>query len=140
MTRGSEAPASSIADAAARLRSGSLTSVALVEASLESIARDQTRTNAFIRVDEDAAREAARQADADLKAGRDKGPLHGIPISLKDLIDEAGKVTTAASHVLDDRKAESDAPVVTRLRNAGARRCCWCRSRWSAPTRATASS
>src|SRR5262245_8172326 len=110
----------SIKDANARLRSGSVTSVELVEASLAAIARDQPRTNAFIRIDADEALAAARQADIDLKAGRDKGGLHGIPISLKDLIDEAGRVTTAASHVLDDRMPSADAPVVTRLRNAGA--------------------
>ena len=59
-------------------------------------------------------------ADSERRAGRDRGPLHGVPISLKDLIDEAGIVTTAASHVLDDRIAPADAPVVTRLREAGA--------------------
>ena len=120
MPKASDSSSMSIADAAARLRSGSLSSVELVETSLAAIARDQPRTNAFIRIDEEAARAAARQADADLKAGRDKGALHGIPISLKDLIDVAGQVTTAASHVLDDRKAAADAPVVTRLREAGA--------------------
>src|SRR4029079_1582313 len=100
--------------------SGSLSAADLVEASLEAIARDQPRTNAFIRIDADRARAAARQSDADWKAGIDKGPLHGIPISLKDLIDVAGEVTTAASHVLADRIAPKDAPVVTRLRAAGA--------------------
>ena len=108
-----------IREAAARLRTGALTSADLVEASLQAIAADQPRTNAFIRIDADRARAAARQSDADLKAGRDRGPLHGIPISLKDLIDVAGEVTTAASHVLDDRIATADAPVVTRLRDAG---------------------
>jgi len=120
MINDSEFRAMRITDAAERMRAGSLTSVELTEASLAAIARDQPRTNAFIRVDADQARAAARQADADLKAGRDKGPLHGIPLSLKDLIDEAGRVTTAASHVLDDRKAPADAPVVTRLKSAGA--------------------
>ena len=114
MPDGAQPPAMSITVAAARLRSGSVSSVELVEASLAAIARDQPRTNAFIRIDEDAARAAARLADADLKAGRDKGALHGIPISLKDLIDGAGQVTTAASHVLDDRRAPADAAVVTR--------------------------
>jgi aspartyl-tRNA(Asn)/glutamyl-tRNA(Gln) amidotransferase subunit A len=110
----------SIRDTAGRLRDGSLTAVELVEASLAAIDRNQPRTNAFIHIDADKARAAARQADADLEAGRDKGLLHGIPISLKDLIDVAGEVTSAASHVLDDRIPTADAPVVTRLREAGA--------------------
>src|SRR6186997_1965493 len=119
MPKAFDSPAMSITVASARLRSGAVSSVELVDASLAAIARDQPRTNAFIRIDEDAARAAARQADGDHKAGRDKGPLHGIPISLKDLIDVAGQVTTAASHVLDDRVASADAAVVTRLRHAG---------------------
>ena len=113
-------PAMTIRDAAAQLRSGQLRAIDLVDTALAAIDRDQPRTNAFITVEADRARASAREADDDLKAGRDKGPLHGIPISLKDLIDVKGDVTTAASHVLDDRKAEADAPVVTRLRDAGA--------------------
>ncbi len=68
----------------------------------------------------DQARAEARTADRELARGIDRGPLHGIPISLKDLIDVAGVVTTAGSRVLADRIAPADAPVVTRLREAGA--------------------
>jgi aspartyl-tRNA(Asn)/glutamyl-tRNA(Gln) amidotransferase subunit A len=109
-----------IQDAAAQLRSGRLRAVDLVERAMAAIDRDQARTNAFITIDGDAARASARSADADLAAGRDKGPLHGIPLSLKDLIDVKGEVTTAASHVLDDRIAAADAPVTRKLRDAGA--------------------
>ncbi len=109
-----------IADAARALRAGQVTAAELVEASLAAIARHQAATNAFTAVHADAARAAARRADEERAAGRDRGPLHGIPLSLKDLIDEAGVVTTAGSHVLDDRIATADAPVVTRLREAGA--------------------
>ena len=109
-----------IADAARALRAGEVTALDLVEESLAAIARHQPATNAFTSVRADTARAAARVADAERRAGRDRGPLHGVPISLKDLIDEAGIVTTAASHVLDDRVAPTDAPVVTRLREAGA--------------------
>jgi Asp-tRNA(Asn)/Glu-tRNA(Gln) amidotransferase A subunit family amidase len=109
-----------IAAAADAMRAGKTTSVDLVEAALEAIARDNPRVNAFITVRADQARAGARAADADRARGIDRGPLHGIPISLKDLIDEQGVVTTAASRVLADRVAAADAPIVTRLRAAGA--------------------
>jgi aspartyl-tRNA(Asn)/glutamyl-tRNA(Gln) amidotransferase subunit A len=109
-----------IADAQARLRSGHTTSVELVDASLQAIERDSARLNAFVRVWADTARAAAREADAELQRRANRGPLHGIPISLKDLIDVAGEITTAGSRVLEHHVAERDAPVVTRLRHAGA--------------------
>jgi len=109
-----------IASAAAALRAGRITAADLVEQSLAAIANDQERTNAFISVDAEGAREAARLADRERGAGLDRGPLHGIPVSLKDLIDVAGLVTTAGSRVLDDRIAPADATIVGRLREAGA--------------------
>ena len=109
-----------IVSAAAALRAGRLTAVDLVERSLAAIANDHERTNAFITVDAESARDAARAADRERTQGIDRGPLHGIPVSLKDLIDSAGVVTTAGSHVLHDRLATADAPVVARLRAAGA--------------------
>lgn len=113
-------PHQTIAAAAAALRSGSLTAADLIEASLQAIDRHNPWTNAFIRVDADEARAAARRVDEERSRGLDRGPLHGMPISLKDLIDVAGQPTTAASWVLKDRVAARDAPVVTRLREAGA--------------------
>ncbi len=68
----------------------------------------------------DQARAAARQADRELAGGHDRGPLHGIPIALKDLIDQAGVPTTAASHVRPLTPAASDAVVTARLKAAGA--------------------
>src|SRR5690242_16922714 len=109
-----------IADAAEALRTGVTSATALVEASLEAIARGNAAVNAFVSVDADAARQAARQADDERRRGVDRGPLHGIPISLKDLIDVAGQVTTASSRVLEDRVAQQDATIVTRLRAAAA--------------------
>jgi Asp-tRNA(Asn)/Glu-tRNA(Gln) amidotransferase A subunit family amidase len=96
------------------------TSADLVDASLAAIAEHGARTNAFIRVDAEAARAAARVADDERRRGIDRGPLHGMPISIKDLIDIAGQPTTAASKVRADHVAEADAPVVQRLRDAGA--------------------
>ena len=88
-----------IAETAARLRSGDLTASALVDDALDAIARDNPRLNAFITVTTDRARADAAAADADLRTGLDRGPLQGIPISVKDLIDVAGYPTTAASRV-----------------------------------------
>lgn len=109
-----------IASAAAALRSGKLTSAVLVDQSLAAIAEHGARTNAFIRVDRDAAREQAKRVDDERARGIDRGPLHGIPISLKDLIDVAGQPTTAASNVRKNHIATRDARVVERLREAGA--------------------
>jgi len=110
----------SIVSAAARLRRGATTATELTERSLTAIDRHGARTNAFITVHAATARTTAAALDAELAAGRDRGPLHGIPISLKDLIDEAGVPTTAGSRVLADRVPAADAPLVTRLREAGA--------------------
>ncbi len=110
----------SIESAAAALRAGRTSSVALVDQALARIDARGAGLNAFITVDADGARRAAREADRERAIGIDRGPLHGIPLSLKDLIDQAGVVTTAASHVLDDRVAADDARVVVRLRHAGA--------------------
>jgi aspartyl-tRNA(Asn)/glutamyl-tRNA(Gln) amidotransferase subunit A len=109
-----------IADAATALRTGRLTSVDLVESALASIAAHNAATNAFIFVDAEGARAQARAADASRHSGMELGPLHGLPISLKDLIDVAGQPTTAASKVLNGHMATADATVVTRLRAAGA--------------------
>src|SRR5690242_12939645 len=88
-----------ISAAAQALRGGSLTAAGLVERSLEAIERSGAATNAFIRVDTDGARAAAARVDDERARVIDRGPLHGIPISLKDIIDVAGQPTTAASKV-----------------------------------------
>jgi aspartyl-tRNA(Asn)/glutamyl-tRNA(Gln) amidotransferase subunit A len=109
-----------IARAAADLRRSACTSTDLVEASLAAIDRDGQRTNAFIRIDADAARDAARAVDIERARGVDRGPLHGMPISIKDLVDVRGVPTTAASRARPGTPAAADAPIVTRLRDAGA--------------------
>ena len=91
-----------------------------VDASLAAIAEHGARTNAFILVDADGARNAARVVDDERRRGVDRGPLHGMPISIKDLIDVAGQPTTAASRVRAGHVAARDATVVRRLREAGA--------------------
>src|SRR5688572_12304424 len=109
-----------IAELARALRAREVTALAVTERCLQVISeRDQT-LNAFITLLADSAREQARQVDAEIAAGRHRGPLHGVPISLKDLIDLDGTPTTAASRVRAGHKASADATVVTRLREAGA--------------------
>jgi aspartyl-tRNA(Asn)/glutamyl-tRNA(Gln) amidotransferase subunit A len=95
-------------------------SVERTEAALAAIAAHNQRTNAFILIDADGARAQARAADEERRRGIDRGPLHGVPISIKDLIDISGQPTTAGSRVLERNIAGADAPVVTRLRAAGA--------------------
>jgi aspartyl-tRNA(Asn)/glutamyl-tRNA(Gln) amidotransferase subunit A len=109
-----------MASAGARLRAGATTAVDLTVRCLAAIAEHGARTNAFITVHHASARDAAARLDAELRSGRDRGPLHGMPISLKDLIDEAGIPNTAGSKALDDRIPAVDAPLVERLREAGA--------------------
>lgn len=107
-------------DAAAALRAGHLTSEDLVTLSAAAIAAHDPATHAFIRVDLGEALSAARRADVERADGIDRGPLHGLPVSVKDLIDVEGKPTTAASRVRAGRIAWADAPVTARLRDAGA--------------------
>src|SRR5262245_40375615 len=109
-----------LAEASARLRSGALTSVDLVNACLARIDVYNPKINAFITVTREQALARARQLDAEQRAGNVRGPLHGIPIGLKDNIDTAGIRTTAASAVFDDRVPAEDAEVARRLSAAGA--------------------
>ena len=102
------------------LRAGTLTAAEVTEACLRRIEADQGRLNAFIRVMADDARRQAADADRDLAAGQDRGPLHGVPVSIKDLVDIAGVPTTAASRVREGHIAGSDAPIIAHLRQAGA--------------------
>ncbi len=96
------------------------TAIDRLDASLAAIAEHAERTNAFILVDADGARAAARVVDDEQRRGVDRGPLHGMPISIKDLIDVAGQPTTAGSRVRAGHVAVRDATVVQRLREAGA--------------------
>lgn len=105
---------------AGRLQSRQLRSEELLDRCLAEIRLLDPQLNAFITVLEGEARADAARADAEMDAGRYRGPLHGVPVSLKDLIDVAGVPTTAASHVRDGHRAAADAPLVTRLREAGA--------------------
>ena len=109
-----------ISDVTARVARGEVTSQKLTEQCLAKIEELNPRLNAFITVTADDALAQARQADKEIAAGRRLGPLHGIPISLKDLIDQKGVRTSAGSLVRKDHVATADAVVTARLRDAGA--------------------
>jgi len=101
-------------------RAGLISAAELTEGCLRRIDADDRRLNVFTLVMADAARREARQADRDLALGIDRGPLQGVPVSVKDLIDIRGVPTTAASRVRNGHVAGTDAPVIARLREAGA--------------------
>lgn len=108
-----------IPEAGAALRAGRLTSAALTETVLDRIAARDGALHAFAEVLADAARAEAEAADAGLAGCRDLGPLHGIPVAVKEVIDIAGRPTRAGSRV-PAPVATADAPCVARLRAAGA--------------------
>ena len=102
------------------LRDGRLTSTALVQAHLDRIGRRDGAYRAFYVVSAERALADAARADAELAAGHDRGPLHGIPVGIKDLIDVAGLPTTADAPGRADAIAENNAEVVERLLAGGA--------------------
>ncbi|MFT4569852.1 MAG: amidase [Hyphomicrobiaceae bacterium] len=108
-----------IEEAAARLRCGDLDVVGLTETMLARIEDLDASLHAFETVCADSARAEASRLAAELAQGKDRGPLHGIPIGIKDLCDTAGLRTAAGTRILDDRVPTEDATVVARLREAG---------------------
>lgn len=109
-----------ITQAGRQLRDGHLSSVSLCEAHLSRIAARDPSYHAFITLTAERALADAARADRELAEGRDRGPMHGIPIALKDLIDTAGIRTTCGSRLLAQHVPGADAAVAARLRNAGA--------------------
>src|SRR5947207_1822919 len=109
-----------IAALARAIKARETTVEAVVDRCLHRIAERNGTLNAFITVFENEAREQAREADREIGAGRYLGPLHGVPLSVKDLFDLAGTKTTAASRVRQDHLAQRDAPSMAALRDAGA--------------------
>lgn len=97
-----------------------LSPVELVTTLLARIHKHDPQLNVFIRLEAEAALAAARHAEQEIAAGRSRGPLHGIPVGVKDIIDVAGLPTTCHSKILLDNVAATDAPAVAKLRAAGA--------------------
>jgi aspartyl-tRNA(Asn)/glutamyl-tRNA(Gln) amidotransferase subunit A len=110
----------SLTQASRKMRAKEVTSVLLTKAYLDRIKIYNPKLNAFITVMYGPAMEQAKAMDAEAAAGNYRGPLHGLPIVLKDNIDTKGTRTTAASEIFDDRVPEEDAFVTMRLRQAGA--------------------
>jgi len=109
-----------LSEASQLVRSKKVSPVELTHECLNRIERLNPRLNAFIAVTADSALAEAREAEAEIQRDRWRGPLHGIPIALKDLVDSAGVRTTAASGVFKDRVPTEDAEIVRRLKAAGA--------------------
>jgi aspartyl-tRNA(Asn)/glutamyl-tRNA(Gln) amidotransferase subunit A len=102
------------------LRKRQVSATEITQIMLARIETLDAKTNAYITVMAEEALSAARRCDAELAAGQDRGPLHGIPVAVKDLYDTAGTRTTSGSKILADRVPEQDATSVARLREAGA--------------------
>ena len=108
-------------EAARTFRAGALTPSDLIETLLARIERENPKLNAFYEIFRDEARADAARATRELASGQDRGPLHGIPVAIKDLFDVRGSVTTAGAHPgFRPPPAAEDCEVVARLRAAGA--------------------
>jgi Asp-tRNA(Asn)/Glu-tRNA(Gln) amidotransferase A subunit family amidase len=105
---------------AARIRDGVVTATELLEAHLAQIKRWNPKLNAFVRVDEEGARLAAKIADEAIRAKRPLGPLHGVPLTIKSSVDVAGMPCETGTRVRQGHIPSSDAPLVSRLKKAGA--------------------
>lgn len=99
---------------------GTLSPVTVIETLLARIDALEPLYHAFIHLDREAALQAARDAEREIKAGRSLGPLHGVPVGIKDIIDMAGQRTSCHSKVMLDHVAQGDASVITALRACGA--------------------
>src|SRR5947199_153174 len=109
-----------VTELSAQLRARRITSLDLTEAYLDRIARLAPGLNAFKTVTADLAREQARAADAEIRGGRWRGPLHGVPYGAKDLFATAGIPTGWGFEPLNEQVPDADATVVRKLREAGA--------------------
>ena len=102
-----------------RIAAGDVSSLEATEVYLERISRLDGSYASYITVTADRAREDARRADAEIAAGNRRGPLHGVPVAVKDQFNTAGIVTTNGSTILAENVPDEDATIMTRLREAG---------------------
>ena len=108
-----------IREAGGLIRDRKLSPVELTQAFLNRIQAVDGRVRSYVTLTADSAMEDARAAEAEIQAGKYRGPLHGIPIALKDLYDTEGVRTTAGSRVMADRVPDEDATTTARLKAAG---------------------
>src|SRR5437667_6370402 len=109
----------SISELSELIRNKKVSPVEVTRATLDRIDKLNPKLNAYITVTRDLAMKAAQDAEAEIQQKKWRGPLHGVPIALKDLFDTAGIKTTAGSALFKDRVPDRDAEVVTRLKAAG---------------------
>jgi aspartyl-tRNA(Asn)/glutamyl-tRNA(Gln) amidotransferase subunit A len=109
-----------IDELSSRIRAQKISPVAIVDACLKRVEELNPKLNAFITILSDQSREQAKAAAAQIQAGHWRGPLHAVPVGIKDFYDTAGIKTTAASKLLKDRVPTKDAVSVTKLKDAGA--------------------
>ena len=110
----------SIAQIAAQIRKGEFSPVELIEMTLGAIDQYEPQLNAFITVFHEESLQSARNVETEIRAGKDLGPLHGIPIALKDIISVEGTRSTAGSNFFAEESPQFDAALVSKLKNAGA--------------------
>ena len=110
----------SIDKLAALIRNGDVSPVEVTQAAFQRIADTEPKLNAFLELFEEGAMSEARRAGDEIASGAYRGPLHGIPIGLKDLVDVAGSPTTGGSPLFQENVARTDATITRRFRNAGA--------------------
>src|SRR3989441_3365525 len=118
--RSTELSALGVREAAAAIRAGALSPVELVDACLARIRALDGGVKAWAHVDERGARATAREREAEAREGRLRGPLHGVPVGVKDIFDVAGLPTTGGARPFAHTRPSVDATAVTRLRAAGA--------------------
>ena len=116
----SDLPLLDLSEVSRAVQKKEVSPVELTQACLARIEKLNPRLNAFITVTDTSALQDARKAEAEIARGEWKGPLHGIPLAVKDLIETAGVKTTAASAVLQNNVPNADAEVIRRLKSAGA--------------------
>jgi aspartyl-tRNA(Asn)/glutamyl-tRNA(Gln) amidotransferase subunit A len=109
-----------VSELAPHIAAGDIRATDLLDACVEQIERYEPRLNAFITQTHDLARQQADVCDREQRAGRVRGPLHGIPVAVKDVLDIEGFPTTAGSRIRKDAVAQETAPAITRLTDAGA--------------------
>ena len=110
----------SITSAGAALRSGETTAVGLLAAVMSRAEMTESELHCYLNLDREGAMAAARRADRELESGEDRGPLHGIPVAVKDNMCTRGLETTCSSKILAGYRPPYDATAVARLREAGA--------------------
>jgi len=108
------------AELAGRIRAGALSPVGVADHFLDRIRERNDRTNAFVTVPEERVRAAAREAERAVAEGGELGPLHGVPVAVKDLEDVAGVRTTYGSALFEEHVPEEDGLLASRLKAAGA--------------------